>query len=190
MSAPPPKKPTPRAPLRQVAAAFFSIGATSFGGGRVVFFHDELVRRRGWLRDAEFLEGLALCQILPGGNIANLSAYLGQRLHGPLGALVAPLGLILPGALLMTLLCVLYFAGLRFEGAEAAFRGSGAAAVALVVTTLGRVAPRGLEARGGWLIAALTFAGIGLLQLNMLLVVPPVAALSIWLNRPQHRPSA
>lgn len=190
VSVPSPKKPTPRVSLRQVAAAFLLIGATSFGGGRVAFFHDELVRRRGWLRDPEFLEGLALCQILPGGNIANLAVYLGQRLHGPRGALVAVLGLIVPGALLMTLLCILYFAGLRFEGTEAVFRGSGAAAVALALVTLGRVAPRGLDARAGWLIAALTFGGVGLLQINMLLVVPPVAALSIWLNRPQPRPPA
>lgn len=190
MSFPVAGKPAPRATLKQVATAFLRIGMTSFSGGRQVYFHEELVRRRGWLRDAEFLEGMALCQLLPGPNIANLAVYLGHRLHGSLGALVAPVGVILPGAVLMTFLSALYFGGLRFEGAEAAFRGSGAAAVALALTTVLRVAPQGLRARGGWAIAALVLVGVGPLHLDMLVVVPPLALLSIWLNRPQPRVQA
>lgn len=171
--------------MRAVAAAFLWIGITSFGGGRALYFHEELVRRRQWLRESEFLEGLALCQLLPGPNIANLAVYLGQRLHGPIGALVAALGLIVPGALLMLLLSALYFAGMRFEGTEDLFRGSGAAAVALVLTTIARVAPQGMQARGSWLIAPLVVVGLAFLHLDMALVVPPAAALSVWLNRPR-----
>lgn len=178
----------PRVPLRQVARAFLRIGLTSFGGGRQIYFHDELVRRRGWMRDAEFLEGMALSQLLPGPNIANLTVYLGQRLHGPKGALIGVFALILPGAVLMTLLSALYFAGLRFEGIEAVFRGTGAAAVALLIITVIRVAPQGLQGRGGWLIAGFIVFAVGVLRLEMLLVVPPVAVLSVWLNRPHSRP--
>lgn len=185
MTIPPPKPLQPRAPLRAVAAAFLWIGMTSFGGGRALFFHEELVRRRRWLRESEFLEGLALCQLLPGPNIANLSVYLGQRLHGPLGALVAALGLIVPGALLMLVLSVLYFAGLRVAGTDDLFRGSGAAAVALVLATVGRVAPQGMRARGSWLVAPLVVVGLAVLHVDMLVVVPAAAVLSVWLNWPR-----
>jgi chromate transporter len=181
---PPPPR-APRAPLREVAAAFLRIGLTSFGGGRALFFYDELVRRRRWLRESAFLEGLALCQLLPGPNIANLAVYLGQRLHGPWGAFVAALGLILPGALLMVVLSALYFSGLRFAGTEDIFRGSGAAAVALVLATVARVAPQGMRARGSWLVAPLVVVCLAILHLDMFLVVPAAAILSVWLNRPR-----
>src|SRR5947199_9594648 len=83
-----------RARLSTIALVFSRIGALSFGGGLIAWMHREAVDTRKWLSDQEFLSGLAICQVLPGGNMVNMSLYLGIRLRGALGALTAILGLI------------------------------------------------------------------------------------------------
>src|SRR3982751_7016842 len=70
------------------------IGLLSFGGGLTGWVHREVVVRRAWMTEQDFLSGVALGQILPGTNISNLLVYIGQRLHGGLGAVVALGGLL------------------------------------------------------------------------------------------------
>jgi chromate transporter len=78
-----------------------AIGTLSFGSAsRLPLYEDAVVRRRGWLSTNEFAEVLTVAQLLPGPNIVNLSAYLGYRLVGPLGAVLGILCLCLPGAVL------------------------------------------------------------------------------------------
>ena len=76
---------------------FFVLGATSFGGGVVAYLRQALVVRERWLDDESFLSGLELSQTLPGLNATNMSIYMGERLRGIPGALVALLGMCLPG---------------------------------------------------------------------------------------------
>src|SRR5438445_13891263 len=91
-SMPPPRR--ERVRLATIAAVFSRIGLSSFGGGLIAWMHREAVERRRWLGDQEFLSGLAICQVLPGGNMVNMSVYLGTRLRGAIGALTAVLGLM------------------------------------------------------------------------------------------------
>src|SRR5258708_22028525 len=75
--------------LPTIASVFSRIGLSSFGGGLIAWMHREAVERRRWVGDQEFLSGLAIRQVLPGGNMVNMSLYLGTRLRGALGALTA-----------------------------------------------------------------------------------------------------
>ena len=84
----------PRVPLRDIFRVFFTIGASSFGGGVTGWMHRITVGQRGWLTNEKFLAGLALGQVLPGANVSNMAVYIGQVLRGPLGAVVA-LGAVL-----------------------------------------------------------------------------------------------
>jgi len=78
-----------------------TIGALSFGSAsRIVLYEDAVVGDREWLSADEFAEVLTVAQLLPGPNLVNLSAYLGYRLVGPLGAVLGVLCLCLPGAAL------------------------------------------------------------------------------------------
>ncbi len=73
-------------------------------GGVLPLARRSIVEKRGWLSAAEFTELLAICQILPGGNICNMSVAIGLRFHGVLGAVVSVVGLILvPGVVLIAL---------------------------------------------------------------------------------------
>ena len=94
MSAPP--------SLWRVFRVFFLLGATSIGGGVVGYLRSGLVVRQRWLDDPTFVELLSISQTLPGLNATNMSILVGDRLRGTPGALLAALGMCLPGASLMT----------------------------------------------------------------------------------------
>src|SRR5262249_61714712 len=79
----------PRVPLAALARLLARIGITSFGGGLSAWMYREVVDRRRWLAEDAFLSGLTLGQILPGANVVNLSVYIGQRLRGWVGRVVA-----------------------------------------------------------------------------------------------------
>src|SRR3954471_8791869 len=80
--------------LSAIFAAFFLIGTTSFGGGSAGWIHREIVVRRRWVTDAEFLATLALGQAMPGANGIKTAALIGDRLHGAAGAAAAVLALL------------------------------------------------------------------------------------------------
>ena len=79
----------PQASLSDLFNVFFKIGLMSFGGGLVSWIHRDVVIARGWMTNEEFLSGLSLSQVLPGVNSTNTSIFVGQRLRGPVGAVVA-----------------------------------------------------------------------------------------------------
>ena len=81
---------------------FLVMGATSLGGGVVGYLRTGLVVRQRWLDDVTFVELLSISQTLPGLNATNMSILVGDRLRGGWGALLATLGMCLPGATLMT----------------------------------------------------------------------------------------
>lgn len=92
------------AELRTLARVFLGLGLTAFGGpaAHVALMQRELVRRRAWLEQAEFLDLLSLSQLVPGPSSTELALHLGQRRAGWRGMLVAGVGFILPGSLMVT----------------------------------------------------------------------------------------
>jgi chromate transporter len=167
--------------LPTIAAVFSRIGLSSFGGGLIAWMHREAVERRGWLGDQEFLSGLAICQVLPGGNMVNMSLYLGTRLRGAIGALTAVLGLIgLPILVVITLATVLA----RFDSLRSlhlVLDGIAAAAVGMNIATGVRAARRSTAGLSSIAITGGVFVAVGLLHWPMLAVVVCLAPLSIAL---------
>lgn len=173
-------------PPLELLRAFLYVGATAMGGGAAAHIHAAVVRRRGWLTEAEFLEGLTLAQLLPGPNISNLAAYVGSRLGVPAGAVAATVGIVLPGFLVVVALALAYFS-VRASGNPAfsgMLRGVAAAAAGVVWSVVLRVAPAGLRSRGGPLIALAAFAMVGILRLNILWALGLLFPLALILNRP------
>jgi chromate transporter len=118
--------------------------------------------------------------LLPGPEATQLATYVGWRLHGVKGGLAAGLLFVLPGAVVMLALSMLY-AGLgKLPVAQAVFVGIQAAVLAIVVEALLRVARRALEDRADWLIAAAAFAGIFFLKVPFPLIVIAAALLGFW----------
>ena len=93
----------PRPGLEQAAPVWVKIGLLSFGGpaAQIALMQDEVVTRRGWVPGDSFDRGLAFAMMLPGPEAQQLATWLGWRLHGVAGGLLAGMAFVLPGAVLM-----------------------------------------------------------------------------------------
>jgi chromate transporter len=155
---------------RDIFLTFLHLGTTAFGGLAMIEpIRKRVVDQKKWLSQGEFLDGLALCQMLPGATVVQLAAYLGRRLRGVKGALAAAGAFILPGFLLMLGLSFLYFKYGNLPWVQTVSRGLAAAVIALVLQTLwnlGRAAGRHWL---DWGIACLALSALSL-QANYLLV--------------------
>lgn len=138
------------------------IGLLSFGGpaGQIALMHREIVEQRGWLNEKEYLAALNFCMLLPGPEAMQLATYAGWRLHGVKGGLAAGLLFVIPGALVVLALTMLYAAFGKVPLVEALFFGVKAAVLAIVIEALLRVARRALKRRLDWMIAALAFVAL------------------------------
>jgi chromate transporter len=149
-----------RPTLWRMGRTFFRIGATSYGGPAIVAaIRDVVVVRKAWLSEAEFGETLAFAQMLPGPVATQTAAHVGWRLYRGRGVLVAMLAYNSPAFLLMLALSAAYF---RFEGlpaVTAAFRGLGAAVVAIVAQAILSMTRPALRDWRGVAIAACATAG-------------------------------
>ncbi|MFM8952371.1 MAG: chromate efflux transporter [Planctomycetaceae bacterium] len=122
------------------------IGAVGFGGpaGQVAILHRELVERRRWLDEDEFLAALRVCMLLPGPEAQQLATYAGWRRGGLAGGLTAGTLFVLPGAVLVTVLAWLHAAGESLPFVAAAFAGTRPAVVALVALAAWRIGRKSL----------------------------------------------
>src|SRR5664280_3598682 len=103
---------------------FLWMGLTAFGG-LAMFAHVRkyIVDKKGWLDENTFDSGLALCQVIPGAIVMQLSAYIGLKLKGIRGAVVTFIGFGLPAFLIMFILSVLYKQSQNISGVEMVLSG-------------------------------------------------------------------
>ena len=148
--------------FRAFLRVFARIGCLSFGGpaGQIALMHREIVGERAWLDDAQFLHALNFCHLLPGPEAQQMAIWIGWKLHGLRGGLAAGLLFVIPGALVILALSVLYGFAARLGWFVAMFLGIKAAVLALVAQALARVARRALDTSAKRIIAASTFIAI------------------------------
>ena len=93
----------PRVPLTELAGLFLRLGIIAFGGpaAHIAMMRDEVVDRRRWLTDREFLDLVAATNLIPGPNSTELAIHLGYRHGGIPGLLVAGVSFIVPAALIV-----------------------------------------------------------------------------------------
>lgn len=153
----------PRRPLMALFTQFLGFGLNAWGGpvAQIAMLRSELVERERWISPQRFDRALAVYQVLPGPEAHELCCYFGYLSRGRLGALVAGLGFMLPGFILMLALSWAYVRyGLSSPLVLAAFAGIKPAVAALVVRAVHRIGGHALH-RDAWLwaIALVSFAG-------------------------------
>jgi chromate transporter len=166
---------------------FLIIGATSFGGGAVAYLRSSLVTKNKWLDDKNFVELFSISQSLPGLNTTNMAILAGDRLRGWPGALAAVLGVILPGAILMTLAAVAYGAsGGDRPLVSAALKGVAAAATGLLLATFINLASKTLR---GWLdvvFIAIAVVAVNWFHVSVLYALIGIAVVATIAYRPKR----
>ncbi|MCE4556129.1 chromate transporter [Pelomonas cellulosilytica] len=167
--------------------AFSRLALQGFGGVLAVA-QRELVERLGWMTKEEFVETLAIAQVLPGPNVVNLSMMVGDRFFGARGAMAALAGMLSLPAVIVLALAASYTQLSHYPLATNALRGMGAVSAGLVVATgikllpaLGK-SPLGRPLALG--LAAAAFVLIGLLRWPLVAVLALVGgggmALAWW----------
>src|SRR5689334_8863028 len=135
------------APLGAFLLYFLKLGTIRFGGPIALAEHmqRELVDERKWIRKQDYLDGLALAQLAPGPLAAQLAIYLGYVRAGVKGATLVGAAFILPSFLMVLALASAYvrFGGLAWI--QAVFYGIGAAVVAIIARSAGKLARKVLQ---------------------------------------------
>ena len=158
---------------RRLLAVFWRIGILSFGGpaAQIALMHRVLVEEERWLDEPRFLGALSFCMLLPGPEAMQLATYSGWQLRGVPGGLAAGLLFVVPGALVVLGLAMLYAAGGHLPLVAALFLGIKGAVLVIVIEALLRVARRALHSAVHWIVAALAFVGIFFLSVPFPIII-------------------
>ena len=179
-------------PSRREAFRFWlKLGFISFGGpaGQIAIMHREVVESRRWVEERSFMQALNCCMLLPGPEALQLAIWLGWRLHGTLGAIVAGLCFIGPAILLLLALSFVYAMKGDVPVVAAGLLGLKATVVALIVQALAKIARRSLAHPLHWLLALAAFVLIAGRFVPFPLVVAGAAlAGALWGPRQQEAP--
>jgi len=176
----------PELSLKALFLGFLEIALSSFGGA-LAWSRRIIVERRQWLTDRQFAELLAICQVLPGGNIINMSIWMGAESRGYVGAFVTLLGFLGIPFLTTLALGALYDLGTQFQVVQSGLRGASSVIAGMSIATgLKLVWP---YRREPWALAlaVVTMVAIGVLRLPLvpvILCVGPIGMAAVkWVKR-------
>ncbi|MGC8605899.1 MAG: chromate efflux transporter, partial [Desulfomonilaceae bacterium] len=159
--------------LSHMFISFLKLGLTAFGGlANMAYIRRMVVEDKQWLDDETFLDGTALCQIVPGSTTMQLAAYVGLRIGGITGAIVCLVGFGLPAFLLMMCLSTLYSKTQALPTAVSVFNGLQTIVVAIIANATFLFAETSLRNWSGLIIvgfAAITF-GMGTTPVAVILL--------------------
>jgi chromate transporter len=161
----------------------------SFGGpaGQIATMHRLLVEERRWIGEQRFLHALNYCMLLPGPEAQQLAVYIGWLMHRSIGGLIAGTLFVLPGALVMLALSILYAYLHTTPVVAMLFFGIKTAVLAVVVEAVLRIGRRALLDRSRKLLAGAAFLALFIWHVPFPLVII-VAGLVGWLGH-RLRPS-
>lgn len=162
--------------LLYIFLTFLKLGATAFGGymSLIAIVQKQLVEVDKKLKEEDLLDGISLTSVLPGPVAVNTIAYVGYRLRGISGAIVAFIGIIIPSFLLVVFLSWLYFSYGNIPAVKNIFSGITPAITALIVTVAIGMTRKTVKVPVQWgicLLAALFLIFIGGFTVTFLLLV-------------------
>jgi chromate transporter len=176
---------TEKPDFNEAFKVWLKIGCINFGGpaAQIALMHRVVVDEKKWVDEARFLHALNFCMLLPGPEAQKLATYLGWLLHGVRGGLVAGILFVVPGALVMLGLSLLYALGRGVPLIDGALFGIKAAVLVIVIEALVRIGKRALKTNVLLALAAAAFIGIFVLELPFPLIVGGAALIGYLISR-------
>ncbi|MFQ3660647.1 MAG: chromate efflux transporter [Anaerolineae bacterium] len=177
--------------LRELVGLFLRLGMTAFGGpaAHIAMFHDEVVKRRGWLTDQRFMDLLGVTNLIPGPNSTEMAIHIGYERAGFRGLIAAGVCFILPAALIVGVLAAVYVEAGSTPAAQGLLYGIKPVVIAIVLQAIYSLLSKALKT---WLLrgAALSVFGLALLSVNEIalifgtgIVVPLILRAQRWRRR-------
>ena len=163
-----------RSPLREIALLFLKLGTTAFGGpaAHIAMMDGEVVRRRHWLSEQEFLDYLSAVNFIPGPNSTEMAIHIGHRRGGWPGLIVAGTCFIVPAAILVGILAWAYVRWGALPQAAGLLYGVKPVVIAVVLQALWKLGRSAVKTK--WLamvaIPAIALAAVGVNELLVLVI--------------------
>ena len=177
--------PRPQVSLLTILWAYFVIGLTAFGMA-ILQKLKKVVLSNHWLTEEEMNDGLAMVQLYPGPIMINFTTYVGYRLRGTPGALMATLGFVTPSIVLIIGLAAAYFAAGSLPWVAPLFVGLEALVVGVVFNVTLDFGQRALKGRIHALIALAAFAAL-IFKLSAVWIVLTALVIGALLLQPPKK---
>ena len=154
---------------------FLKIGAFTWGGGYAMLplIKNEVVEKKKWITSSDFIDGIAVSQSIPGAIALNTATFVGNKISGKLGAIVAVIGAALPSFISIVVVSIFFLRFRELGMVQNFFKGATPAIVALLVGAIIDIGKDALKGYKEIIIAA------GLLLLLLCLHMHPVLAIVI-----------
>lgn len=167
--------------LADLFCTYFRVGAVTFGGGyaMIPILEREIVKKKNWVTEEELLDYYAISQCTPGVIAVNAATFVGYKMKGVLGAILATLGVITPSIIIITIIANMLSIFSDNKYVESAFRGISIAVCALVFTTVIGLIKKNIKNLFSVIVAVGAFVAIGILDLSPIIVVVSVLAASL-----------
>ena len=165
----------------QLFICFFKVGAFTFGGGfaMIPLIEREIVDNKKWISEKEIIDVFAVAQSLPGAIAINTSTFIGYKVLGRLGAVVATAGVVLPSLITITLIAM-FFSIVRGNPIfDAIFDGISPAIVALILVAGVKIAKESVKDKLGAIILLFTVIAITFFKVQAIFVIIAGALIGI-----------
>ncbi|KAA0676577.1 chromate efflux transporter [Roseomonas genomospecies 6] len=167
--------------LWEAVRVWARIALLSFGGpaGQIAMMHRILVDEKRWIGEERFLHALNYCMLLPGPEAQQLAVYIGWLMHRTVGGLIAGVLFVLPGALSIMALSILYATLGNTGPVEGLFFGLKAAVLAVVLDAVVRVGRRTLKNGAMVTLSAAAFLAIFAFNVPFPLIILTAALIGL-----------
>ena len=174
-----------RVSFREAFWFWVKLGFINFGGpaGQIAIMHRELVERKRWISEGQFLRTLNFCMLLPGPEAQQVATYIGWRLHGTLGGIVAGSFFVIPSIFVLLFLSYLSVAYSDVPAITGLLYGVQPVVIAIVVEAVLRIGGRTLHHAALVVFAVASFVAIYFLSVPFPLVVVAAAIGGVLLQR-------
>jgi len=170
--------------LSELFLGWLRVGAFGFGGGpgMIPLMKTECVDVQGWLTEEQFLDGLAASSALPGPITAKMSVYVGMETASVAGAVVAFLGVMLPGVALMSVVAAFLLRYREHEAVGGVMNALQPAVIGLLAWTVISLMPDGVRSWQGGVLAAAALAAMALKIHPAIVIVVAMGIGAMWMR--------
>ena len=163
----------------QIFLIFAKIGAFTIGGGMAMIplIQSEIVGR-GWLRDEDFPDIIALSQTAPGLLAVNIAIFTGYKLKGTKGSIVATVASVLPSILIILLIAMLFTGYQDNPAVIRIFKGIRPVVVALIAVPMFQMARKSVRTWWSYLVAGAVLVLVGFLKVSPIYILTVVIVVS------------
>ncbi len=178
-----------QASLLSITAVFAKIGAFTIGGGYAMIpLIERELSRRGWMKEEELPDVIALAQSAPGVLAVNVSIFTGYKLRGVKGSIAATIGAVLPSFLIILAIAMFISNFQDNPWIVKIFKGIRPVVVSLIAVPMINMARKGNKCWWQWLISAAALVGVAVLGISpiYILLTVIVGALAICCLADRH----